>query len=154
VTEIGCLAPPSIQPGWPYRAIRRCPLPRRQAQRPRRSAHRWYGLNRWRAAARAQLRTEPLCAACLAKGKVTAGRWSITLNTTPAIGPAFVSASFKAYARRVPTKSTAAPERRRRRRRGRLAISGKSGAHRPRTRSGSCKRAWESHIPAQPNSSR
>jgi hypothetical protein len=31
-------------------------------------AMRWYGLERWRQRAKAQLRSEPLCALCLAMG--------------------------------------------------------------------------------------
>jgi 5-methylcytosine-specific restriction enzyme A len=30
----------------------------------------WYGLQRWKRRARHQLKTEPLCAACLVKGKI------------------------------------------------------------------------------------
>jgi 5-methylcytosine-specific restriction enzyme A len=31
----------------------------------------WYGLQRWKRRARHQLKVDPLCAGCLAKGKVT-----------------------------------------------------------------------------------
>jgi len=33
---------------------------------------RWYKLERWRKMSRAQLRKEPLCAMCFAKGKIVA----------------------------------------------------------------------------------
>ena len=35
---------------------------------------RWYGLERWRQRAKAQLRSEPLCALCLAMGRPTSDR--------------------------------------------------------------------------------
>lgn len=41
---------------------------RRTAEQPWR---RWYWTQRWRNIAKAQLRDEPLCAMCLAQGKVT-----------------------------------------------------------------------------------